>query len=65
MAFVVVQAMCFAWKIYYKRIALSTMPLLYTHHISFGIYLSSISATVSAGPVFRVGELLRAYFPGN
>ena len=64
-AFFIVQAVCFAWEIYYKRIALSTMPLLYTQHISFGKYLSSISATFSASPVFRVGELLRAYFPSN
>ena len=67
MAFFIVQAVCFAWKIYYKRIALSlnTMPLLHIHHISFGKYLGSIFVTVSAGPVFRVGELLRAYFPRN
>lgn len=65
MAFFVVQAVYFAWKIYYKRIALSTMQLLYIHGISFGKCLGSISATVSASPVFRVGELLRAYFPGS
>ena len=65
MAFFIVQAVCFAWEIYYKRIALSTMQLLHTHDISFGKYLGSIFATVSASPVFRVRELLRAYFSSN
>lgn len=62
MAFFVVQAVCFAWEIYYKRIALGTMQWLHTHDISFGKYLGSISATVSASPVFRVGEFCGLIF---
>ena len=38
------------------------MQLLHKHDISFGKYLGSISATVSASPVFRVGEFCGLIF---